>query len=63
MLKHMYYTHTKMYVIYYNNLKNHVTVSVSSFSSIYKVCMHDVSNVHVKSFYCQCVQSSQRMAY
>ena len=40
-----------MYIIYSEIIKQNINRVCVFFSSTYKVQMHDVSNVHVKSFY------------
>ena len=44
------YSNIKTYVINSNDQNKHVGVSVS-FSSVYKVHVYDILNVHVKSLY------------
>ena len=46
----------KLY-LFYSNIKTHVAESLSLSSSICR--SYDLSNVHVKSFFLHCIQSSQ----
>ena len=49
----------KTYKIYSKIIKQNIDRVSVSFSSIYKVRVHDVLNVHVKSFYLHYIQNSQ----